>query len=53
MVLSPFSTWRSQDATPPGVQVSLDFEYNSKTNPWVLSVEELREAIANLDPEGL
>jgi len=53
VVLSPFSTWRSPESTPPGVPVSLDFEYNSKTNPWVLSVEELREAIANLDSEGL
>jgi len=53
MVFSPFSARRTPDAVAPGVPVSLDFEYCSRTNPWVLSVEELREAIANLDPEGL
>ena len=43
-----FHFWGKIDSWHKGKPVSEDFEYNSNTNTWQLSVDEMREIIKNL-----
>jgi UDP-N-acetylglucosamine 4,6-dehydratase len=43
-----FMFWDRRCSWNSGSQVSDDFEYNSGTNPWRLTVDEMRELINNL-----
>ena len=48
-VIQPdFMFWESRCAWDGGPKVADDFEYNSGTNPWRLSVDEMQEMINNL-----
>ena len=48
-VIQPnFRFWERRLKDSGGKQVADDFEYNSGTNPWVLTPEQMREIIENL-----
>ncbi len=48
-VIQPdFSFWERRTSWNGGKKVGDDFQYDSATNPWFLTVEEMREMIKNL-----
>jgi UDP-N-acetylglucosamine 4,6-dehydratase len=48
-VIQPnFKFWTRRSSWNGGRQVSDDFEYNSGTNPWRLTVEEMKAMIEDL-----
>jgi UDP-N-acetylglucosamine 4,6-dehydratase len=44
-----FRFWSRRYNCNDGKPAPEDFEYNSETNPWRLSIDEMREMIKNLD----
>ena len=47
LIQPDFDFWERRFVNHDGKQVPNDFEYNSGTNPWKLSVETMREMIKN------
>jgi UDP-N-acetylglucosamine 4,6-dehydratase/5-epimerase len=43
-----FEYWDKRNNSKDGKPVPIDFEYNSNTNPWRLTPDEMREIIKNL-----
>lgn len=43
-----FKFWSRRSSWDGGNKVADDFEYNSGTNPWRLSIEEMRRMIKDL-----
>ena len=48
MIQPEFHFWKRRYKISNGKPVSEDFEYNSESNPWQLSFDEMREIIKNL-----
>lgn len=48
VIKSPFRSFKRRFNSNTGKPVPEDFEYNSGTNPWFLSIDEMREMIKEL-----
>jgi len=48
LIQPDFRFWRRLSSWSSGCEVAVDFEYSSGSNPWRLTIEEMREIIKNL-----
>jgi UDP-N-acetylglucosamine 4,6-dehydratase len=48
LIQPDFGFWQKRQLDDGKKSVAVDFEYNSNTNPWRLSMDEMREMIALL-----
>ena len=48
LIQPDFHYWSKNNNWKEGAKVTEGFEYNSETNPWFLSVDEMKHTIANL-----
>jgi UDP-N-acetylglucosamine 4,6-dehydratase len=48
VVQPDFQFWRSRFKCNEGKKVAGDFEYNSETNPWFLTIDEMREMLEGI-----
>jgi UDP-N-acetylglucosamine 4,6-dehydratase len=48
IVQPDFTFFRSRFKCNSGKKVSEDFEYNSETNPWFLTIDEMRGMVKNI-----
>jgi UDP-N-acetylglucosamine 4,6-dehydratase len=48
VVQPDFEFWQKRYSNDIGEPVPEDFEYNSRTNPWVLTIKEMKEMIEEL-----